>query len=180
MLACIFILPCVLLYAFYKNKEDLLSVIKEEFYTVEEARSVAEVNLRAFESWKQPRVGQVYKFYNLDGQVSAYLFEVVDSIGRSGYLAVRSSRNEYPLIKVYIDEHSPIAVMQEVKNNLALYKNREPKDIESMGIYLGADEFYAKYVIREGDDVQEIIYLLDPIEPEEYTLEQIKQKDDFL
>lgn len=138
--------------------------------SVNEAKVVARESLDYFESWKDPTLQESYTFYNLNGEVTAYLYNVRDNYGKAGYVVISVAGS---VVEISKDTNTPITQGLRVVNKLTQGTIYEYEDIKTQYLYLNDDNYFIKLEIREGDNTQTLYYLLKKDSSKEVSLEEL-------
>jgi hypothetical protein len=180
LLALLVLVGVVVYVIFNLNGKDKDKDIVVEI-TEKQARNVATDNLNLFEDWRGPKLVESYTLYDLDGNHSAYLFNVIDNYGKAGYITISGTTRFEPIIDLSISPDTPVTRLFNLKEKLAADTVFTPGDIRSEILYLGGDEYYVKTSYREGDEATDRYFNLSRREPINFELElsALETKYDF-
>jgi len=134
-----------------------------------------------FEDWRGPRLVESYTLYDLKGNHSAYLFNVVDNYGKAGYITISGTTRFEPVIDLSTSPGTPVTKQFQLRQKIADMTVFSPGDIRSEILYLGGNEYYVKNSYREGDEVTIRYFNLSSPNPidAELDLEVLETKYDF-
>ncbi|MBN1462692.1 MAG: Spi family protease inhibitor [Paludibacteraceae bacterium] len=154
-----------------ENPLDNIRYISEE-----KAREVASANLDFFDRLRNNKIEDSTVFKDLDGNQSAYVFEVTDYQGKAGYIVIAASTRLPPVLYSSKNTLTPVGVAYKTMNHIASETVWSVADIRAEFIYLGGNEFFVKLIFRDGDELIEKYYLLGDVESVEVLKEELEQK----
>ena len=147
--------------------------------SVQTAKLVAQESLVSFESWRSPKLQESYTLYDLNGNPSAYLFNVSDNYGKAGYVTISAQTKIDPVVEISDSTATPIVSALQLVNELTLGTIYEQDDIKSQYLYLGGSNYYVRLQVREGENTQIIYYSIQNGTTKEITQEEIQSKQDL-
>ena len=127
------------------------NISESNFISQDYAKDVAILNIKKislsvedFSEWQDATAQSSIVFHDLDGNVNAYTFDVVDDKGTLGYIIVSATRDNYPILEFSKGDipKAPSDPMKLADTEISK-GNSISKDPEY--VYLGATFYYAKY-----------------------------------
>ena len=174
-----FIIVAALGYMFFVLGGDFVpeeDPITIEIISVSSAKQAAQANLELFDTWRGPQLGETFVYYDLDGNPSAYQFNVADLYGKAGYIIISATTKAGPVITLSTQPDSPVSNLFKITNELSKNTIREYRDIKTELIYLGGDDFFTRLTFREGDETFAEFHSLAFDIPNEISPDLIEQK----
>lgn len=176
LLSLVTLVGAVYLFFQHKSPKEEKNIVVD--ITKQQAREAAQDNLQLFESWREPKLVEGYTFYDLDGNPSAYLFNVIDNYGKAGFIVISGTTRFEPVIDFSTSPDTPITRIFNLTQKLAEGTIFKPSDIRSEPLFLGGKDYYVKTSYREGDEVTTRFFNLDSSTPQEseINLDVLKEK----
>ncbi|MBN1431849.1 MAG: C39 family peptidase [Methanomicrobiaceae archaeon] len=126
--------------------------------SIEEATNVADFykeeisgSITGYAGWKGAIVQKATTYYDLNGKVSAYSFDVFVKNQYAGYLIISATRDNYPLLEFSKGKtpDSELSTRTESRELAAVdAKSRQATLGEGRPLYLGATFYYMEYPIE--------------------------------
>jgi hypothetical protein len=111
-----------------------------------------------YSEWQEATVEQSTVYHDLDGEKSAYAFDVIENGQYAGYILVSATRDNYPILE-FSEGRTPNAITELTTRSETLAQERANERGLTAGeakpLYLGATFYYAEYPLI--DDKGEIV-----------------------
>ena len=189
LVAMIFI--CSTSVAFAETNDNVDNVIDLDegtkiasFYLIELSNTFSEL-----EDWSASSVEHEMTYYDLNGEKTAYVFDVVKNDVYQGYLLISSTKNNYPILEFSNGKlpHMKSEIKETSQEFVANYATKNSLSTQSsIPVYGGATFYYDEYklVDKQGKLEKRIIVdlqtknIIDITEIEFSNLRQEKNKSD--
>jgi hypothetical protein len=123
--------------------------------SIEDAETVASFYVRYiptfiadYSEWQEATVEQSTVYHDLDGERSAYAFNVIENGQYAGYILVSATRDNYPILE-FSEGRTPNAITELTTRSETLAQERAEESGLTVGeakpLYLGATFYYAEY-----------------------------------
>jgi len=111
-----------------------------------------------YSEWQEATVEQSTVYHDLDGEKSAYAFNVIENGQYAGYILVSATRDNYPILE-FSEGRTPNAITELTTRSATLAQERADERGLTAGeakpLYLGATFYYAEYPLI--DDRGEVV-----------------------
>jgi len=101
-----------------------------------------------YSEWQEATVEQSTVYHDLDGEKSAYAFNVIENGQYAGYILVSATRDNYPILE-FSEGRTPNAITELTTRSETLAQERADERGLTAGeakpLYLGATFYYAEY-----------------------------------
>ncbi|MEA1945109.1 MAG: hypothetical protein U9N07_07250, partial [Euryarchaeota archaeon] len=137
--------------------------------SIEDAETVASFYVRYiptfidnYSEWQEATVEQSTVYYDLDGEKSAYAFNVIENGQYAGYILVSATRDNYPILE-FSEGRTPNAITELTTRSERLVQERADEmgltAGEAKPLYLGATFYYAEYPLIDarGEVVDSVV-----------------------
>ncbi|AKB56733.1 C39 family peptidase [Methanosarcina barkeri] len=120
------------------------------FYLVELSGTIPEL-----EEWEDAVVEPDITFYDLEGNITAYSFDVMKNNEYDGFILISATKNKYPILEFSKGKlQNKISTMTKKSQNAAVNyaKKNKLNVVESVPIYEGATFYYSQYNLQDSKD----------------------------
>ena len=115
-----------------------------------------------YSEWQEATVEQSTVYHDLDGEKSAYAFNVIENGQYAGYILVSATRDNYPILE-FSTGRTPNAITELTTRSETLAQERADEKGLTVGeakpLYLGATFYYAEYPLIDarGEVVDSVV-----------------------
>lgn len=153
-----------------------------EIVTLDHAEEVAEYYVHYIPTfisdlskWDDATVDYSMTFYDLDGNKSAYSFDVIDNGDYAGYILVSATRNNYPILE-FSEGTLPNTLGEAMsKSSSEINEYAEENDLtvsDTKPLYLGGTFYYIEYSLTNSTEKVSETLLFDLVTSQTISLEE--------
>jgi hypothetical protein len=147
------------------------------FYTIELSNTISELA-----DWNGASVEHEITYYDFDGDITAYAFDVIKNDEYRGYILISATKDNYPILEFSKGKlPQMISEKEDLANGLAIkYATVNSLTVdtdESMPVYGGATFYYTGYKANDKMDKTDKQILVDVVTQEVIDLSDIKHSE---
>ncbi|AKJ39455.1 C39 family peptidase [Methanosarcina barkeri] len=128
--------------------------------------------------WGNASVEPDITFYDLDGNVTAYAFNVMKDNQYDGYIIASATKDKYPILEFSKGKlpNKISAITKKSKNEVANYANKNKLNVgKSVPIYEGATFYYMTYDLQENKNMGKKKVIVDLVTSEIISKDAISE-----
>ena len=128
--------------------------------------------------WGNASVEPDITFYDLDGNVTAYAFNVMKDNQYDGYIIASATKDKYPILEFSNGKlpNKISAITKKSKNEVANYANKNKLNVgKSVPIYEGATFYYTTYDLQDNKNMGKKKVIVDLVTSEIISKDAISE-----
>ncbi|MDY0386761.1 MAG: C39 family peptidase [Methanolobus sp.] len=163
------------------NKSSVLSIEDGKeialFYTIELSNTISELA-----DWNGASVEHEITYYDFDGDITAYAFDVIKNDKYQGYILISATKDNYPILEFSKGKLAQMSSeKEEIAKNLAIKyatrNNLTVDTVESVPVYGSATFYYTGYKANDKVNKTDKQIFVDVVTQEVIDLSEIKHSE---